>query len=49
MDWPIREFAADRFARGEKGERKMSAIAWSAIMMMMEIQRLERKIKDMSK
>ena len=31
------------------GERKMSAIAWSAIMMMMEIQRLERKIKDMSK
>ena len=31
------------------GERKMSAIAWSAIMMMMEIQRIERKIKDMSK
>ena len=31
------------------GERKMSAIAWSAIMMMMEIQRLERKIKEMSK
>ena len=31
------------------GERMMSAIAWSAIMMMMEIQRLERKIKEMSK
>ena len=42
MDWPIREFAADRFARGEKGERKMSAAIENG-----ERERRERKGWDL--